>query len=70
MVTVFQRTYDGSTITIVVNLSYENTYTITLDQEKLGYSAMKEYLCANYDDDVKLKDNEIVLPPYSYAILK
>ena len=70
MVTVFQRTYNGSTITIVVNLSYENTYTINLNQEQLGYQAMTQYLCANYNEDVTLNGEAITLPPYSYAILK
>ena len=70
MITVFQRTYNGSTITIVVNLSYENTYTINLNKEELGYTEMKQYLCANYNEDVTLDGDAITLPPYSYAILK
>ena len=70
MITVFQRTYNGSTITIVVNLSYENTYTINLNKGELGYTEMKQYLCANYNEDVTLDGDAITLPPYSYAILK
>lgn len=70
MVTVFQRTYNGSTVTIVVNLSYENTCKINLNQEELGFSEMRQYLCANYDEDVVLNGSEITLPPYSYAVLK
>ena len=69
-VCVFTRTYGGKTITIVVNLSYENEVSITLNQDELGFDKMTHYLCANYEDDVTYSDGTLKLPPYSYAIFR
>lgn len=69
-VTVFTKTYDGKTITIVVNLNCETTIDINLNKDELGFEGLSQYLCANYDDDVVLKGTTITLPPYSIAILR
>ena len=70
LVSVFQRTYNDSTVTIVINLSYDTPVTLKLDKETLKYDKMCQYLCASYDDEVTLSGEEITLPTYSYAILK
>ena len=69
-VSVFQRTYNNSTVTIVANLSYDTPVTIKLDKETLKFEKMTQYLCATYADEVVLNGDEITLPAYSYAILK
>ena len=71
-VSVFQKTWNGKTITIVVNFSEEESIKVTLDKSELGYTSMTHYLCATLKDTVKFNDskNEVSLAPYSIAIFR
>ncbi|MBR5097746.1 MAG: hypothetical protein IK091_00785, partial [Spirochaetales bacterium] len=65
-VCVMQRTWDGSTVTIAVNLDREWEHDIKLD----GEFKLSDSLCANSGDTVSLKGSTLHLPAYSIAILK
>ena len=65
-VCVMRRTWNGSTVTIAVNLDREWEHDITLD----GEYELTDSLCANDTDDVSLKGGNLHLPAYSIAILK
>ena len=71
-VTVFTRTYNNKTITIVVNLNSTETINIELNKESLGYSGLSQYLCTNSDYRVlyNAESNTVTLPPYSIAIFR
>ena len=61
-----QRTWNGSTVTIAVNLDREWDHDIKLD----GEYKFTDSLCANSGDNVTLKGGTLHLPAYSIAILK
>ena len=65
-VCVMQRTWNGSTVTIAVNLDREWEHDIKLD----GEYKLTDSLCANSGDNVTLKGGTLHLPAYSIAILK
>ena len=72
-VCVMQRTWNGSTITIVVNLDREWAHDITLDTASLGISGMTDTLCAAADGDkanFNSKTGNLHLPPYSIVVLR
>lgn len=69
---VMQRTWNGKTVTIAVNLDREWAHDITLE-ESLGKLSLSGQLCAsssaetvNYD----AKSFKLHLPPYSIAVLR
>ena len=71
-VCVMQRTWNGKTVTIAVNLDREWAHDITLE-ESLGKLSLSGQLCAsssaetvNYDT----KSFKLHLPPYSIAVLR
>ena len=66
-VCVMERTWDGSTVTIAVNLDREWDHDITLESTL----SLTGTLCASDNGDtVVLKGNTLHLPPYSIAILR
>ena len=65
-VCVMQRTWNGSTVTIAVNLDREWEHDIKLD----GEFKLTDSLCASDGDEVSLKGGNLHLPAYSIAILK
>ena len=72
-VCVMQRTWNGSTVTIAVNLDREWEHDITVDTSTAGVSSLTGELCASASDDsVRFdeKTGRLHLPPYSIAILK
>ncbi len=71
-VSVFQRSWNGNKITIVVNLSGEETYDVELNKDELGYSGMTHYLCSTVTDRVTFNENKniVSLPPYSISIFR
>ncbi len=69
-VCIMQRTYEGKTVTIAVNMDREWDHDMTLDIQGLGLEAQ---LCAaNGEDTVSFnpKTGVLHLPPYSIAILR
>ena len=71
-VSVFTRTYEGKTITIVANLNNSLSININLDKNDLGYSGLSQYLCTNSNYRV-LYDSlsqSVTMPPYSIAIFR
>ena len=71
-ISVFQKTWNGKTITIVVNFNEENSQTVKLDKSELGFTEMTHYLCATVTDIVKYNDSksEVTLAPYSIAVFR
>ena len=72
-VCVMQRTWNGSTVTVAVNLDREWEHEITLDCSDIGVSALTGGLCASVSYDEVSFDKEtgqLHLPPYSIAILR
>lgn len=70
-VCVFQRTWNGKTITIVVNLAEEETAELKLDKASLGFTEMTHFLTTSLEQQVKFDGKETVtLPPYSIAIFR
>ena len=65
-VCVMRRTWEGSTVTIAVNLDREWDHDIRLD----GDYALTGSLCVSDADAVSLKNGTLHLPAYSIAILK
>ncbi len=65
-VCVMRRTWNGSTVTIAVNLDREWEHDIKLD----GEFRLTDSLCASDGDEVSLKGGNLHLPAYSIAILK
>ena len=72
-VCVMQRTWNGSTITIVVNLDREWAHDITLDCTALGVTQTADILLASSGTDsvtFDAKTGALHLPPYSIVVLK
>jgi len=71
-VCIFQKTWEGETVTVAVNLDREYAHGITLDAKALGVTRLADGLCANGGDTVgyQAKSGELTLPPYSIAILQ
>lgn len=65
-VCVMTRTWEGSTVTIAVNLDREWDHDIKLD----GDYVLNGTLCVSDADSVSLKDGTLHMPAYSIAILK
>ncbi|MBQ2050407.1 MAG: hypothetical protein II493_08425, partial [Spirochaetales bacterium] len=65
-VCVMTRTWEGSTVTIAVNLDREWDHDIKLD----GDYVLNGTLCVSDADSVSLKDGTLHMPAYSLAILK
>ena len=72
-VCVMQRTWNGSTITIVVNLDREWEHDIKLDCTALGVTQMTYTLHASSNGDAARFDaatGALHLPPYSIVVLR
>ena len=71
-VTVMTKEYNGSKITIVVNLSKSNTIDLTLSRAELEYTDLYQYLCTDPSNIVTYNklNNKVTLPPYSIAIFR
>ena len=67
-ITAITKTYNGSKLILLYNLSKE-TKQVILSQEEYGYEGIRGYLTAN-GEKVDLDGENITLPPYSIAILK
>ena len=70
---VMQRTWNGSTVTIAVNLDREWAHDINLDVAALGISEMADALHASADPDrasFNAKTGALHLPPYSIVVLR
>lgn len=63
---IFQKTYDGKSITIVLNLSDIEKYTVDLTQ----YGNLKMTDCLGVFNAPKVTDNLLTMEPYSYVILE
>ena len=71
-VCVMQRTWNGKTVTIAVNLDREWSHDITLDSS-LGSLSLNSRLCAGNSTETvtfDAKAGALHLPPYSIAILR
>ena len=69
-VCIMQRTYEGETVTIAVNLDREWAHDISLD---LGEIKLCGQLCASDSEDTvtfNAKTGDLHLPPYSIAVLR
>ncbi len=69
---VFTKEYNGSKITVVLNLHPSETKTLKLQKQTLGYDSLFEYLCVDSYDKVEYNEetNEVTLPSYSIAIFR
>ena len=69
---VFTKEYNGSKITIVVNLHPSETKSLKLQQKSLGFDSLYEYLCVDSYDEVtyNAETGEVTLPSYSIAIFR
>ncbi len=71
-VCVMQRTWNGKTVTIAVNLDREWAHDITLE-ESLGKLSLSGQLCASSSAETvayDAKSFKLHLPPYSIAVLR
>ena len=71
-VCVMQRTWNGKTVTIAVNLDREWAHDITLE-ESLGKLSLSGQLCASSSAETVTYDAKafkLHLPPYSIAVLR
>ena len=69
---IMQRTWNGKTVTIAVNLDREWAHDITLE-ESLGKLSLSGQLCASSSADTvnyDTKSFKLHLPPYSIAVLR
>ena len=69
-VCIMQRTYEGETVTIAVNLDREWAHDMSLD---LGEIKLCGQLCASDSEDTvtfNAKTGDLHLPPYSIAVLR
>lgn len=72
-VCVMQRTWNGNTVTIVVNLDREWEHDIKLDCTALGVTQMTDALYASNNADTAKFDaatGDLHLPPYSIIVLR
>ena len=68
-----QRTWNGSTVTIAVNLDREWAHDINLDAADLGISEVTDALYAAADPDrasFNAKTGALHMPPYSIVVLR
>ncbi|MBE5962705.1 MAG: alpha amylase [Lachnospiraceae bacterium] len=63
------KTYKGSAIIMLYNLSKTDTKTITVQKMEYEYTGIRGYLSAD-GTEVALDGEEVILPPYSIVILK
>ena len=70
-VSVFNRVYKNSTITIATNLNATETQTIVLNSSEV-FSGMSFSLCTDFDTEVTFDEatKTLTLPPYSIAIFR
>ena len=68
-VAAVSKTYDGSTIYLIYNLSDSEEKQIELPAARYGYSEIAGYLSVD-GSEVTLKGDTVTMPPYSVVILR
>lgn len=68
-IAAISKTYEGSTVYLLYNLSETEEKQVTLSAEEYGYSEIAGYLSAD-GDRVTLKNDTITLPAYSVVVLR
>lgn len=68
-IAAYTKTYNGSTLLILMNLSDIETKSVLLDSEKYSYEGIRNFLCVDIGE-VTLNGDELKMPPYSFVILK
>lgn len=67
---VFQKTWEGETVTLAVNLDREYGHELTLDAQALGITSLDDQLCTQESVQFDAKSGRLTLPPYSIALLR
>jgi len=68
-IAAISKTYDGTTIYLLYNLSETEEKQVVLPMEQYGYQEIAGYLSAD-GLDVTMKDGTIIMPPYSVVVLR
>lgn len=66
-IAVFKKTYDGKSVTVLVNLSSEETYAVNLSD--YGDVQVKDLIDATREKSTSSK-KEVTMKPYSIAVLR
>ncbi len=72
-VSVSKRTYNGSSVIVVINLNRVESETVMLNRSELGYETVTGQLLTDTAQKVEFIEGEqdtLVLPPYSIVILR
>lgn len=68
-IAAISKTYNGTTIYIIYNLSETDEKTVVLSAEQYGYSELAGYLTVD-GGEVTLEGDTLTLPSYSVAVLR
>lgn len=68
-IAAISKTYEGSTIYLIYNLSETDEKTVVLSAQQYGYSELAGYLTAD-GGEVILEGDTLTLPSYSVAVLR
>lgn len=68
-IAAISKTWNGTTIYLIYNLSETDAKEVTLSQEQYGYSEVAGYLSAD-GAEVTLSGDTLTLPSYSIAVLR
>ncbi len=68
-IAAISKTYDGTTIYMIYNLSETEVKEVVLPREQYGYTEIAGYLSVD-GGEVTLQDDTITLPSYSVVVLR
>ena len=68
-IAAISKTYNGTTIYVIYNLSETDEKTVVLSAEQYGYSELAGYLTVD-GGEVTLEGDTLTLPSYSVAVLR
>lgn len=68
-IAAISKTYNGSTIYLIYNLSETDKKEVTLSREQYGYTEIVGYLSVD-GEKVTLSGDTLTLPSYSVAVLR